>query len=224
MPQDWGRCPGREYHLVAGSSGLLTATNAHELADYGWTTTALSLVAGSGADLGSSADESPPYLDFDAAGDLLLSPLVFGNYSHIVQARMFGADAVSAPVLALDAWASWPVTSGLGETNTGLGFSSGDPVTTTLHTAFIASNGANWRIRNQGGGDVGPVCDAGWHLFSIRVDSAQVLWYVDGVLQGNLATDGDLWPTAFGVRVAGGAVNRVRLAWAKISYLRNAEV
>src|SRR3990167_5959661 len=88
-PQEWATTPGTDFWLVGQSNGMITAGSAHELADYGWTTTALKLTAATGgADLLDSADVGVPAgITLADASDLLASPAIFGDYAHGLMAQ-----------------------------------------------------------------------------------------------------------------------------------------
>lgn len=208
-PQEWGNSAGLHYWAFFGNAGQLTAGNAHELSASGWTTTALSLGGGQTGDFLASADQDPPYLDFGASGDLLQSPAIFGDYGVGQMWKQFlGADPTT---INLEVYASFPVGS-VSETTSAFGFTTGAPATAANHRATIHSNGSNFRLRNNGGGDVGAAIDTGWHLFKIQLGPSVIEWWIDAVSQGTLAYDSsDVWPASFGCHTS--TTNRIRISW-----------
>ena len=217
-PQEWGYKAGTDFWLVAAASGMLTATNAHELADYGWTTTALSFAAPSGADFMASADVGVPNaIDFGASGDLLKSPSIFGDYAHSLMAQQLLKKAPTK--LILEAYAQFSVATA-NEPTSGFGFVEdiGTPATAADHMAFISTNGTNFLCASGAANDVGALDDSLFHLWKVVLNktTALVEWFIDGVSQGTLAVQNDLFPASFGAHVL--TTNRLQLAWAHVYY------
>lgn len=214
IPQHWGHAGGVSYYANFASSGLLTAGNAHELADYGWTTTALSHVTTATGDFLSAADDTPQYLDFGASGDLLNSPVIFGDYAHgLLASKFLGAMPTT---LNFECYAAWP-TASANETTSGFGFAAATVATAANQSAFIHSNGTNFRLRSAGGvANLGAAVDANWHTFKVSVGSPNMEWWIDGVSQGVTDTALDLWPSLWGCHSF--TTNRIRVAWVRVWY------
>lgn len=213
-PQGWGYQAGREFWALWGNAGALVAGNAHELIDYGWTATNLSFGGTSTGDFGSAADDDPPYLAFDASGDLLQSPLVFGNYSHFRQAQEFVGALPTQ--LVLEVYASFPTTTA-NETTTGFGWCSGTPATAGNGEAFVHCTATTFALRDNVTVDAGAAKDNAWHLFKIVLTvGGSAEWFIDGVSQGTITLPADCFPVAFAAHSF--TTNRLRLAWVRAFY------
>lgn len=215
-PGDWAHAAGCDYWAVFGPSGALTAGNAHEIIDYGWTATSLSFGGGVTGDFLSSADDDPPYLDFGASGDLLQSPILFGSYAHGQQAEGFlGA---TPTVLGFECYAAFPTITA-NETTSGFGFVRAAASTAGDQIAFIHRNNDLFRIRSGpvGAADDGPATDNNWHLWKVEATFGSTFtWYQDGVSLGTLGIANDSWPVAFGAHSF--TTNRLRIAWIHCYY------
>src|SRR3990167_8259905 len=83
----WAHEAGTDYWLIpgAGTAGAAGTTSLEELAEFGWTATALTSTAGSGSEFmtaPTAATNIPPCFDTTATGDILLSPAIFGDFYH----------------------------------------------------------------------------------------------------------------------------------------------
>lgn len=215
-PQMWAVEVGTDFWLDPAVNGMITAGNAHELSDYGWTTTALGLTAGSGADFLSSADVGTVnVITFDAANDLLLSPRRFGDYQHGLVAK--GLLGYYPTRLCAEVYAAFS-THSANETTTGFGLVTATPLTDTNHVAFIRTDGSNFAMRSSGAADAGAADDAAFHLFRIELTFGTGLaeWFIDGTSQGTIAILGDSFPVAFGA--SAGTTNRLSLGLVHIWY------
>lgn len=211
----WTRSAGTDWWYREQEAG----TAADDLiTNYGWTTTALSYTVGSAADLLTTADVGPTVTVFDAANDLLLSPLLFGEYAHGAMAgSLLG---YSPSKLCLEAFANFG-TATANETTTGFGFSTGTGLTATNHVAFIHSNSANFAIRGTDGTgaltDTGAAVDNSYHLWKITMTAGgSVEWFIDTVSQGTITLKTDMYPTGFSANAT--TTNRINLAWAHVWY------
>ena len=214
----WTRTPGTDFWYIEREAG----TAADDLiTNYGWTTTALSYTVGTTADLLSSADvETPGITVLDAASDLLLSPSIFGDYSHgLAAGNILGYTPTQ---LCLETYAKF-ATASANETTTGFGFSTGSSLTATNHIAFIHSNSANFAVRGTPGTggytDTGAAVDTTYHLWKIVATAGgTVEWFIDGTSQGTITLVTDLFPTALSASIVAAGTNRVNVAWAHVYY------
>lgn len=215
-PQMWSVEAGTDFWLVPSVNGMISAGNAHELSDYGWTTTALALTAGSGGDFLASADVgSMNVITFGDASDLLLSPVLFGDYAHGLVAK--GFLGYYPTKLCMEAYAAFS-THSADETATGFGFVTATPLTDTNHVAFIRTDGANFALRSSGAADAGAADDGNLHLFRIDLSFGTGLaeWFIDGTSQGTIAILGDSFPVALGASAS--TTNRLALGLVHIWY------
>jgi len=217
-PQAWAIAVGTDFWLGGATSGMLTAGNAHELADYGWTTTALSFVVDTGGDLLSSADPgNGAELTFDAGSDLLLSPSIFGSYAHgLAASKILGFMPTR---LNLEIWGRFLATGGA-ETTSGFGFSNGSGLVEANHLAYIhIPTGANFAIRSAAASDAGSAKDTNQHLFRITATAGgSVEWFIDDVSQGTIALVADTFPVAFSGSVVAAGSNGLSIGWVHIYY------
>lgn len=206
-PRDWLDSAGYEFWLVAGSGDSVTAsgaTNLSGLDSYGWTTTALDVAIGNSGDFLSSGDTTPVHIPFNASGDNLSSPTIFGDYSHgLVAAAFLGAMPTT---LNVEIRAAWP-TASANEDATYIGFPT---------AAAIYSNGTTFALSNGTATDGGAALDAAWHTFKISINATNTEWFIDGSSQGTLTTRTDLWPR--GVTCTASTTNRVNVAWIRVWY------
>ena len=222
-PQSWGVAAGTDFWFMGSVNGMLTAGNGHELSDYGWTTTALSLQNGSAADFLSTIaldPGNPGAILFDAASDLLLSPAIFGDYQHAYQAEVLLGFAPSQ--LCLEAIGAFTVATN-NETATGFGFieDGGSPITVADHMAYIFSNGTNFAIRNGATTtDTGAAVDTNSHKWKMVITSGgSIEWFIDGTSQGTISIQDDEWPASFGAGVlATTGANRFQIGMVHIWY------
>lgn len=236
----WQYEAGTDYWLMpAGSAAddptaaASTATGP-ELAESGWTVTSLVNTAGSGGDLLGGvpsitpADPGVPnHFLGDATGDLIVSPVIFGDYGHALMASKIAGKKRLPNRLILEAYAAFTVASA-DEPTTGFGFFE-DATTTTsateaLQLAFISSNSANFELNTNASTtltDAGAAVDNAWHLWKIELlwDTAGVVranWYIDDSFQGFIVPTNDEAPYAFGAHNL--ATNRLGLGWVHIFY------
>ena len=219
-PQEWGYAVGTDFYLTASVNGMLTAGNGHELSDYGWTTTSLGLVAGTGADFITSVDVGTPgQIQFNAASDLLQSPAIFGDYKHAREAQWVLGYLPNR--LVVEIYGAF-TTAATNETATGFGLveAGGSPITAADHMAFIVSNGTNFVCRSGAASDAGSAVDTSWHMFRIEITvGGSVEWFIDDVSQGTFAIQTDLWPASFGAGIQALGVNVIALSSVHIWYV-----
>lgn len=217
-PRQWLGSAGHEFWIIPGNADLFnpsSATNLAGLDSYGWTTTSL-VFAGSGTgDFMSSSDEDAQRVGGDAAGDTLASPQIFGSYSHMEQAsKLLGY----TPTKLVAEFRAQMFVSSANETGTFIGFAVAGvtDITAAGGVAAIVSDGTNYRLRSDNGNDAGAAIDTSIHTFKIEVTAATTEWFIDGVSQGTITTEADVWPCTFIVR--SGTTNRLVLMWARVYY------
>ncbi len=220
-PQEWGYSPGTDYWAFFGDSGLLGA-NAHQLSDYGWTTTALAFASPDGADFLSSDDVGTPNgLAFADANDLLQSPAIFGDYTH---GRMVEEILGKFPTqFAIEIYAAFTTVTGTSNrSGFGLVEAGGTAGAAADELAWIYTDGTNFTIRSDTDSDVGAADDTSYHLWKIVVSSGSatdaVEWFQDGTSQGTMDRKTDEWPASFGVFAH--TTNRFVVNWVHAYYLR----
>ena len=220
-PFDWNRVLGTDYWAFFGPESITSATG-RLLSDQGWTTASLAETAGTGADFLSSADEeNPAHVLTNASGDLLQSPSVFGDYIHAqAAAKILGRDITRMVVEwygAMTVRTANEVISGWGLVEAG-----GSPATGDDHMAWIWVAGGvgdafHFEYANGTGDDTGAAADTSWHAFKIVGTLGGTWeWFIDGVSQGTLAIQTDLFPVSFGMHAF--TTNRPALSWLHIWY------
>ena len=215
--QDWNRAAGTDFWYFGGPASH-GAAGDDLITDFGWTATSITSTQGTLADLLSSADVGTPNISaLDAASDLLVSPTIFGDYAHGLQAsKILGYYPTR---LCLEVYANFSVATA-NETTSGVGLSTGTPLTAGNHIAYIISNGTNFLLRNAAGTtDAGAAVDNVFHLWKIVATTASTIeWFIDGTSQGTLALTADLFPTAFAAGIVAAGTNRVNIAQAHVWY------
>src|SRR3990167_9730579 len=83
-PEDWNRSAGTDYWAFFGPEAITAAAGSSALlTDSGWVITSIIDTAGTGADLLATGDRAnPAHALTNAAGDLIQSPSIFGDYGH----------------------------------------------------------------------------------------------------------------------------------------------
>ena len=218
-PRDWDYAYGTDYTLVAGTNtALITGGTAGQvLSEYGWTTTALSYVVGSGADFASKADLGVPnHFSFGASGDLLKSPVIFGDDAHMRAVEdILGYYPTQ---LVMRVYAAFSVASA-DEDVSGFGLiEDGGAITTAAdHMATFVSNATNFELRSGAGEDAGTVVDNAWHRWeAVATFGGSFEWFIDDASQGTLAITADEWPCAFSAHSL--TTNRILLNSVHIFY------
>lgn len=224
----WAIEAGTDFWLPGGAGLQFTAGGAHELADYGWTTTSLSTVDGSGADFMESSDKgTPSHILTNASGDILLSPALFGDYTHAELAALVAFGNRGEPRMPRFLVCEFRATfsdASADENQSAIGlFEDGATASTAAdQLAVVYSNGVNFVLRSDADSDVGAAVDNLSHRFKIVLfkngttytDGAE--WFIDGVSQGRMDIKADEFPAKFGMHVL--TTNRILLHWVHIYY------
>lgn len=215
----WARSPGTDFWIMAANIVAVAGTFPDDLADYEWTTTSLGLTAGSAADFITSADVGAPRTFLtNAAGDLLQSPVVFGDYAHALLAKQFLGYLPTK--LNMEAYAAFSVGTS-NETASCLGFveDGGSIVTANDALATVFSDGTNFKLRSGAAtSGAGALIDTNYHLWKIVVDATNCTLTMDGANSISVATEADEFPVSFGLGCVAAGNNRIQLAWAHIWY------
>jgi hypothetical protein len=223
-PRYWAESAGTDFWIGGGPGEATVATGQglDVLAVHGWVTTSIVEDVGSDGSFLDASDQDPSSFHFNAASDLLTSPGIFGSYAHGQLAGQFLG--FSPTTLTLEIFAAFLDATGA-ETASGFGFveGGGSIVTADDALAVIHSDGTNFKLRSGAAtSGAGPVDDTDWHHWKIKITSAGVQWFVDGVRQNDatslLALEADEFPVNFGIGVVGGGTNYMKMAWAHIYY------
>ncbi len=213
--QDWATTPAALYMLRFSAESFGVAGDAHELADYGWTTTTLTLADGSGADV---PDAGWGTLDWGTPGsctlgdttDLLQSPAIFADPMGFLTAGFCLSGPSGRPPRSFVAriWAAFTTDSNnQNRTCFGLFEAGGNPSVAADAFAMIFSDGANLAIRSgaAAGSAVGPAVAQQLLCHEIEIDRlAQLIYWrtsTDGITftqRATLAIEADLLPVGFG--------------------------
>ncbi len=220
---DWDDDYGTDYHMAPSVAQVTTTGNRESLVDVGWLTTGLSgqYVPGVSADfLAEGTLGVPGHYVTNAAGDVLQSPDLFGDWVHANQSgRLLGFNPTT---LTMAAWAAFSVNAN-DETATGIGFSDagGGLLTATDAVAVIHSDGSNFICRSSADSDAGAAVDTDWHLFKIVFaigTTDKIEWFIDGVSQGTLDLRTGVLPMNWGAGVGAGLNNRILIGPVHLSY------
>ncbi len=217
QPQDWGKQAATDFWAFFGDLQAIEATVFGDLDSFGWLTNSFSYLAGSGADfMSSSGIGTTGGLNFDAGGDLLTSPFIFGDYAHALMAgQILGKMPTS---LNMECYARLAANND--ENGSGFGFIEAGGATTTAadQMAYISSGGTVFELHSGATEDAGATNDTDPHLWKIKCSGTTAEWFMDGTLQGSIALQDDLWPVAWGVGTEGGGDNDPVMSWVHIWY------
>lgn len=208
---DWSDNLGTDFWLNAGSAAAGATTFL--LSNRGWTTTALSITEGSGADLlsyadggpgGAAAAATPRSIVFGASGDLITSPFIFGEYQHGKRASLLLGRSDLPRYLVVDVLGAF-TTASANENTSGFGLvEAGGAITTQGdQLACIVSDSANFKLASGADSDVGALVDNAYHWWRIILDAGlgtatdAVEWFIDNTSQGTMDLETDLFPAAF---------------------------
>ncbi len=225
-PQEWAMRPATDYYVKFSAEGpSVTSGDAHELADYGWTTTSLTLANGSGADLPDAGWSTldwgtPGNAQGDGANDLIQSPAIFADPMGFWEAAVLLGSTRPPRTFVADFWAIMG-TSSADESTSGFGLveAGGAAGTANDRFAWIRSDSASFLLGS--GAATGTIVAnltavATLILHRIVIDRIDQLitWYtsLDGVTftkRATLAVETDLLPCSFGAFA--GTTNRVQL-------------
>lgn len=206
---DWGRPNATDYWIGASNAVALGASTAvGAIASAGWVATSVAFTNTKTADFLSSSDDTPANYGADANADVLLSPIIFGNYAHALGvSKTLGY----FPTQLCAEWYGAFTTASANEAGTYMGFKN------TALVGAIISDGTNFKLSNQAGTtDAGAAIDTSYHTWKIIVDATNMEWFIDGTSQGTVATSADQWPCGFGWTAS--TTNRPALAWGHVWY------
>jgi len=236
--QDWNKKVGLEYWLVPAlvsqgvgtfSGGVFAVTNN------GWVNTGTIVgVAGSAADFPLAAEYTwalasdlgaPNVFAIDTAGDLLNSPALFGDPTHMAIAAEKAGMADLPDFLIFDSWSQFAVVSN-NETASGLGFveDGGAASVANDHLACFFSDGTNFKLRSGGATSSALMtADTSFHRFRVAIDRINQLAYayVDDMQTslGSIAIETDEFPCSFGAGVlASTGANFINLGPSRVKY------
>lgn len=216
--RDWSQAIGTDYWAKFGVGSTTAATT---LASFGWTVTALTETAATGAgDFMSSSDIGvPDHVLTDASGDLLQSPSMLGGYEGFLAAE----DILGYPPtkLHVEFFGAFTVVTGTSNrSGFGLTEDGGTAGVAADELAWIYTDGTNFTIRSDADSDAGALDNVNWHLWKISVSTGSatdaVEWFIDGTSQGTMDRKTDEWPASFGMHAL--TTNRPGLSWVHAWY------
>lgn len=201
-PRDWAFKAGTDYLWTpAASTALITSGTAGQvLSEFGWTTTSIAYATPTGADFLSSADPlTHNGILTDASGDIIKSPTIFGDYNHARAAQTILGYFPTQ--LVCEIGADFTVASAA-ETQTAFGLleAGGTASVANDHLAAIYSDATNFGCRSGADSDAGALIDNLYHVWTIVLTPGttdKVEWFIDGVSQGTLDLETDLFPCSF---------------------------
>lgn len=220
-PVRWGVDIGTKYGIVFGDENMdETYQRPNGLVDAGWTLSGgkSSTVGGSGDFLDAADPGRGCALDLSAAGNLIVSPVIFGAYWHALAAKqVLGAFPAG---LRLSVYAQFTTVA---NNEKGTCFGMFRDQSDGSQAISIHSDGTNFRLRMESTGteDAGAAVDTDAHLFAIEVRANSTEWFIDGVSQGVIAEDADdQWPVGLGALITPSTgANDITLFWASLEYL-----
>ena len=205
-PLLWGQVGATDFWIGASDSvtlGASTAVNA--LASAGWTATSVVFTNTATGDFGSSADDTPSNFGANAGTDVLTSPVIFGNYAHMLGAsRTLGYQPTT---LNADVYGAF-TTASANEAATYIGF--------TPARVYSGGTASTFFLSNSSATAAGAAIDTAYHLWRFTVDATNTTLAMDGAAAISVATLADVWPAAFGWVVS--TTNRPAMSWAHIWY------
>lgn len=222
-PNDWAIVAATDYWANFGSVlGIPGGAGDGDLDLFGWITTGFSHTVGSAAGMLDSSDAGTTGgINLDAISDFILSPFIFGDYAHgQMVAGILGHDPT---ILNMECFARFAANAN--EEETGFGFVeaqvSGPFVKSDL-MALITSDGTNFSLEGAGDLDAGSTDNTNPHLFKIAVNKGTtdaIEWFIDGVSQGTMDSQVNLWPVAWGASTkATSGTNDPVISWVHIWY------
>ncbi len=217
---DWDDSSGSDFFMQPTAAQIAVGVK-ESLSDFGWTTTTLAYVPGSGSDFMASADRGiPNHFNLADAADKIQSPDLFGNYAHALQAQPHLGKFPSQLIMTV--WAQFAVAS-QDENDTGFGFvvAGGGILTAADALAVIRSDGTNFFCRSSADTKAGAAIDTNWHHWKIVIHlgtTDKIEWFIDDVSQGTLDLLEDAFPMPWGAGNVGGGVNRLKIGDLQIVY------
>ena len=221
-PLDWATKLGTDYLWTPSvTTDLITGGTAGKLlSGVGWVTTSLTLATTYTSDFIASGDAlAHNGLLMDGSGDIIRSPIKFGDYNHARAVQQILGYLPSS--LVLEVGADWTVATA-DEGQSAFGFLEG-PGTASVandHLAAIYSDGTNFILRSGADTDTGAVIDNAYHVWKIVVRTGAtdgVEWFIDGVSQGTIDTETDLFPVSFFGHAL--TTNRFNLGFVHVYYM-----
>lgn len=242
--QRWNRTPALEYWLQPSlvSQGVGTFPDGvFAVTNNGWVNTGTILgVAGSAADFPLAAEHlwystvaaqmgsdrgAPNVFAIDTAGDLLNSPALFGDPTHMgIIAEMIGMTDLPTR-LVFDSWSQFAVIVTASDTS-GLGFveDGGAASVANDQLACFVSDGTNFKLRSGAATSSALMtADTLFHRFRVVIDRANQLCYayIDNMATalGSIAIEGDEFPCSFGAGIlTGTGANFINLGPTRVRY------
>lgn len=242
--QDWNKRPGVEFWLVPAlvsqgvgtfSGGLMAVTSN------GWVNTGTIVgVAGSGADFPAAAEHlwyssvtaemasdrgAPNVFAIDTAADLLNSPALFGDPTHMaLAAELMGMSDLPQSLL-FDSWSQFAVVITTSDTS-GLGFVEDNGAASVANDAMAIfhSDGTNFKMRSGAAASAALMAaDTSFHRFRAKISRPDqlVYAYIDdmGTAKGSIALEADEFPCSFGAGVlTGTGANFINLGPTRVRY------
>lgn len=221
-PLDWQYTIATDYMAKFGTMTDLvdSGTAGTLLTGRGWAVTSSAFAAPAGADFISSADaQTHAGWLTDASGDILRSPVMFGDYNHARAVQQILGYLPTS--LVMEAGLTFTVASA-DENQSAFGFleDGGTSSVAADQLAAIYSDGTNFILRSDADSDTGAVIDTSYHVWKIVVRTGAtdgVEWFIDGTSQGTMDTKTDEFPVSFFMHSL--TTNRMRLGWVHIYYL-----
>ena len=162
-PEDWNRSAGTDYWAFFGPEAITAAAGSSALlTDSGWVITSIIDTAGTGADLLATGDRSnPAHALTNAAGDLIQSPSIFGDYGHAqMAASILGYQPTKLGVEFYGAMTTHAVDE-LTRAGWGVVEAGGTIGTAADRMAFIGTDATNFWLSRAADTDIGAADDAG---------------------------------------------------------------
>ena len=219
-PHEWGNSPATDYWADFGKDDL-AAGGGRDLAASGWEASGFSILDGSGAEILDAANKGTTGgINFDAVGDYIISPTMFGDWEHGVIAQQFLGYFPTK--ISFECGARF--VAGAGENDTGFGFlqdgTDDNALVKADLMAYITIDATNFSLESSATADACLTKTTTPHLFKVTATTGSTFeWFVDGVSQGTLATVAAQAPMAWGAgtRAATGT-NKPIISWLHIWY------
>lgn len=218
-PAEWGHAVGTDYHAFFGEADE-AAGGGKDLSANGWESSGFGYLAGSLAGFLDVDDQGTlGGFNFNTASDYLISPFIFGSYTHgRFMQNILGHFPTTLSMEVMAAFAS----TAADEQATGFGFveagSTGALAKADL-MAFISVGATNFELHSGAAADEGSAKDTNPHVFKILITfGGNAEWFIDGVLQGSIAIQANLWPAAWAANTQVAGANDPVVSWVDIEY------